>query len=145
MIKWRSCSHRSAFNRVSAFSKIRTSHHWLAFSGALMLGLVPLEGRGAKVVSQEDLARLPSGRPAVVYVQDFKVEKQSSGEDRQSLAGGRARAIIAEVRSATGKPLCGRGEVRHVPARSAEEHSANRTDDCRRNYSPSPTIAPDLA
>ncbi|HET9374920.1 MAG TPA: DUF4410 domain-containing protein [Chthoniobacterales bacterium] len=102
MIKWRCCSHRSGSNRVSTFSKIRTSYHWLTFSGALILGLVPLEGRGAKVVSQEDLARLPSGRPAVVYVQDFKVEKQSSSEDQQSLGGGRARAIIAEVKSATG-------------------------------------------
>jgi hypothetical protein len=67
-----------------------------------MLGLIPLNGRGAKIVSQENLASLPPGHPAMVYVQDFKVEKQSSGEDRQSLAGGRARAIIAEVKSATG-------------------------------------------
>jgi Domain of unknown function (DUF4410) len=61
-----------------------------------------LNGRGANVVSQEDLPSLPPGRPAIVYVQDFKVEKESSGSDQQTLGGGRARALIAQAKSATG-------------------------------------------
>jgi hypothetical protein len=61
----------------------------------------------------------------------YKLETQTGS---RKMPGGAPMAIV------TKKPLCGRGEVRHVPARSAEEHSANRTDDCRPNYSPSPTI-----
>jgi hypothetical protein len=66
-----------------------------------VLALLPLNGREAKVLSQENLTTLPPGRPTIVYVQDFKVEKESSGND-QTLGGGRARAIIAQVKSATG-------------------------------------------
>jgi len=38
----------------------------------------------------------------MVYVQDFKIEKGSTGNDQQTLGGGRARALIAEAKSATG-------------------------------------------
>jgi hypothetical protein len=101
MIKRHSRFRRFRSIRLSAFLKVRTSHRWLTITGGLLLGLVPLSGRGAKVVSQENLATLPPGRPTIVYVQDFKVEKQSSDND-QALGGGRARAIIAQVKSATG-------------------------------------------
>jgi hypothetical protein len=68
----------------------------------LILASIPANGRGAKVVSQEDLATFPTGRPAIVYVQDFKVEKESSSNDQQALGGGRARGLIDQVKSATG-------------------------------------------
>ena len=42
----------------------------------------------------------PQGRPGIVYVQDFKVEKESSTE-QESLGGGRARAMIARLKGAT--------------------------------------------
>jgi uncharacterized protein DUF4410 len=43
----------------------------------------------------------PPPRPAcIVYVQDFKVEKESSTE-QESLGGGRARAMIARLKGAT--------------------------------------------
>jgi len=74
----------------------------LTLAGILILGLFPSNGRGAKVVNQEDLTSLPPGRPAIVYVQDFKIEKGSTGNDQQTLGGGRARALIAEAKSATG-------------------------------------------
>src|SRR5258708_13459030 len=45
---------------------------------------------------------LPPGRPTIVSVQDFKVEKESSSTDQQALGGGRARALIDQVKSATG-------------------------------------------
>ena len=35
-------------------------------------------------------------------MQDFKVEKESTGSDQQTLGGGRVRALIAEAKSATG-------------------------------------------
>jgi hypothetical protein len=74
----------------------------LTVAGILILGSFPLNGRSAKVVNQEDLTSLPPGRPAIVYVQDFKVEKESSNSDQQALGGGRARALIAQAKSATG-------------------------------------------
>jgi hypothetical protein len=101
MIKRHCRFHRSLSTLSNGVPQIRTSYLWLTLIGALVLALVPLNGRGAKVVSQEDLATLPPGRPTIVYVQDFKVEKQSSGND-QTLGGARARAIIAQVKSATG-------------------------------------------
>jgi hypothetical protein len=87
--------------RPNAVLQIRTSYLWLTLTGVLVLALAPLNGREAKVVSQESLTTLPPGRPTIVYVQDFKVERQPSGND-QTLGGGRARAIIAQVKSATG-------------------------------------------
>jgi Domain of unknown function (DUF4410) len=74
----------------------------LTIAGLLILGSLPLNGRSAKIVGQEDLTSLPPGRPAIVYVQDFKVEKESTGNDQQTLGGGRARALIDQVKSATG-------------------------------------------
>jgi len=50
----------------------------LTLAGILILSLFPSNGRGAKVVSQEDLTSLPPGRPTIVYVQDFKIERQST-------------------------------------------------------------------
>jgi Domain of unknown function (DUF4410) len=41
-------------------------------------------------------------RPAIVYVEDFKTEKKSADGDQQSLGAGRARALIAQAKSATG-------------------------------------------
>jgi hypothetical protein len=101
MIKWHACFHRLLSSGRSEFPKVLRVYRWLILTGGLILGLVPLNGSGAKVVSQENLA-LPAGRPAIVYVQDFKVEKESSHDEQQSLGGGRARAIIAQVKSATG-------------------------------------------
>jgi hypothetical protein len=92
---------RSLSIRPNAVPQIHTSCLWLTLTGVLVLALLPLNGREAKVLSQENLTTLPPGRPTIVYVQDFKVEKESSGND-QTLGGGRARAIIAQVKSATG-------------------------------------------
>jgi hypothetical protein len=100
MIRRYSCFRHSLSSRGSEFLKVLRAYRWLILLGGLTLGLVPLNG-GAKIVSQENLAHLPPGRPAIVYVQDFKVEKESSS-DQQSLGGGRARAMIARVKGATG-------------------------------------------
>jgi hypothetical protein len=102
MITRYSLSLLSLFRRRSAFAKIHAFKFWLTLTGILILASIPLNGRGANVVSQEDLPSLPPGRPAIVYVQDFKVEKESSGSDQQTLGGGRARALIAQAKSATG-------------------------------------------
>jgi hypothetical protein len=90
---------RYSFFRLRSF---RQQNIRLPLTGILALALAPLTGHAAKVVSQENLASLPLGRPPVVYVQDFKIEKESSGSDQQTLGGGRARALIAQAKSATG-------------------------------------------
>ncbi len=86
----------------NASPKTRTSNIRLTLVGIVILSSIPSNGRGAKVVSQEDLTMLPPGRPTIVSVQDFKVEKESSSTDQQALGGGRARALIDQVKSATG-------------------------------------------
>jgi hypothetical protein len=50
-----------------------------------MLGLVPLSGRGAKIVNQENLAHLPPGRPASSM---FKISrwKRNPARSRNPLA-----------------------------------------------------------
>jgi hypothetical protein len=61
----------------------------LTLAAILILSLFLSTGRGAKVISQEDLTSLPPGRPTIIYVEDFKIEKQSSDSDQQSLGAGR--------------------------------------------------------
>jgi hypothetical protein len=91
-----------SFYRPNPSSKSRLSYIQLTLAGILILSSFPSNGHSAKVISQEDLASLPPGRPTIVYVQDFKIEKESTGSDQQTLGGGRARALIARARSATG-------------------------------------------
>jgi len=94
---------RYSFFRFASFHRPYPSFDIrLTLAGVLVLSLFPSNGRGAKVVSQEDLTSLPPGRPTIVYVQDFKIEKQSTDSDQPSLGGGRARALIAQAKSATG-------------------------------------------
>ena len=102
MILMHSCFRLLPSSCRSELLKVFRAHRWVILIGGLTLGLVTLvDGRTAKIVSQENLAHLPLGRPAIVYVQDFKVEKQSSSE-QQSPGGGRVRGIIGRVKSATG-------------------------------------------
>ena len=91
-----------SFHRQKASLKTRTVNIRLTLVGVLFLASIPANGRGAEVVSQADLATLPPGRSTIVYVQDFQVEKESSSNDQQTLGGGRARALIDQVKSATG-------------------------------------------
>jgi hypothetical protein len=91
-----------SFHRQKTSLKTRTVNIRLTLVGVLFLASIPANGRGAEVVSQADLATLPPGRATIVYVQDFKVEKESSSNDQQALGGGRARALIDQVKSATG-------------------------------------------
>jgi hypothetical protein len=86
----------------NAASKTRTLGIRHALVGIFFLASIPLDGHGAKVVDQEDLASLPPGRPAIVYVQDFKIEKESTSTDQETVGGSRARALIAKAKSATG-------------------------------------------
>lgn len=101
MIKPLPLSPLRSFRRRNASSRIHANLR-LTLAGVLILGSFPLNGRGAKVVSQEDLTSLPPGRPTIVYVQDFKVQKESTASDQQTLGGGRARALLDQVRSTTG-------------------------------------------
>src|SRR5258708_21243348 len=89
-------------HQLNASPKTRTSNIRLTLVGIVILSSIPSNGRGAKVVSQEDLTMLPPGRPTIVSVQDFKVEKESSSTDQQALGGGRARALMHQVKSANG-------------------------------------------
>src|SRR5258708_35313044 len=88
-------------HQLNASPKTRTSNIRLTLVGIVILSSIPSNGRGAKVVSQEDLTMLPPGRPTIVSVQDYKVEKESSSTDQQALGGGRRRALIGQVKSAT--------------------------------------------
>jgi len=89
-------------HKRNAAPKTRSLDIRFTLLGILFLASIPLNGHSAKVISQEDLTSLPPGRPAMVYVQDFKIEKESTGNDQQTLGGGRARALIAEAKSASG-------------------------------------------
>jgi hypothetical protein len=102
MISRHSLFRLPSFRRLNEFFEIRKTNLWLTVTGIVILASIPSNGHGAKVVNQEDLTSLPPGRPATVYVQDFRVEKQSTGGDQQTLGGGRARALIAEAKAATG-------------------------------------------
>lgn len=84
-------------HKRNAAPKTRSLDIRLTLLGILFLASIPLNGHSAKVISQADLTSLPPGQLAMVYVQDFKIEKESTGNDQQTLGGGRARALIAEV------------------------------------------------
>jgi Domain of unknown function (DUF4410) len=105
----RSPDKHPSMNARYSFFHLTSSHRQyppfdirLTLAGILILSLFPSTGRGAKVISQEDLTSLPPGRPTIVYVEDFKIEKKSADGDQQSLGAGRARALIAQAKSATG-------------------------------------------